>query len=176
MNQVTKCAPRYVVFIAAMLVTVLAGDSGRAAGAGTPADATLTVPHIGVNAVPVWVGQPYHVNGADPAFRYLIVQSYGVTRFARSAAFGQPGLTILFGQDDIYGSVFRYLRQTRVGSRVTARRHGHTYSYTVRSVVITTPRQAGHLLDQVYRRPTLALVSCTPYWVDTQRVVVLANG
>jgi len=31
------------------------------------------------------------------------------------------------------------------------------------------------LLNAVYRQPTLALVSCTPYWVDTHRVVVLAS-
>jgi sortase (surface protein transpeptidase) len=24
-------------------------------------------------------------------------------------------------------------------------------------------------------RPTLALISCTPYWVDSQRVVVIAQ-
>lgn len=159
-----------------MLLTTLVGNSGRAAGAAPPADATLTVPRIGVDAAPVWTGQPYRVTGADPAFRYLIVPYYGVTRFSHSAAFGRPGLTILFGQDDINGNVFRYLRQVRVGSRVTVQRHGRIYTYTVRSVVITSPRQAGRLLDQVYRRPTLALVSCTPYWVDTQRVVVLANG
>lgn len=144
--------------------------------AAPPADATLTIAPIGVDAVPVWTGRPYRLHDPDPAFRYAIAPGYGVTRFAGSAAFGRPGLTIVFGQDNIMGSVFRYLRNVRAGDRVTVRRARHIYSYTVRSITITTPLRAGQMLDRTYRRHTLALVSCTPYWVDTQRIVVIANG
>jgi len=39
---------------------------------------------------------------------------------------------------------------------------------------VVAPTDA-RLLNARYTRPTLALVSCTPYLKDTQRVVVLAT-
>lgn len=43
MNHVTTCLPRYALLAVTLLFTALAGDSGLAAGAGPPADATLRV-------------------------------------------------------------------------------------------------------------------------------------
>jgi len=53
--------------------------------------------------------------------------------------------------------------------------HGaHPYRYVVRSVSVVTPDDV-RLLNAAYTRPTLALISCTPYGVDTHRVVVIAQ-
>jgi len=50
----------------------------------------------------------------------------------------------------------------------------HTYRYVVHSVSVVTPDDV-RLLNAPYQKPTLALVGCTPYLVDTHRVVVIAQ-
>ncbi len=103
-----------------------------------------------------------------------IVPAYGVTRFADSAPLGQAGLSLMSGHDDIAGSIFRYLGALRTGDTVVVAHGARTYRYVVRSVSVVTPDDV-RLLNAAYTHPTLALISCTPYWVDTHRVVVIAQ-
>ncbi len=103
-----------------------------------------------------------------------IVPAYGVTRFADSAPLGQAGLSLMSGHDDIAGSIFRYLGALRTGDTVVVAHGARTYRYVVRSVSVVTPDDV-RLLNAAYTHPTLALISCTPYGVDTHRVVVIAQ-
>jgi len=127
---------------------------------------------LGIVSAPVWSRS--FVANPDGSLRYEIVSAYGVTRFADSAPLGQPGLSLMSGHDDIYGSIFRYLGNMRSGDTVVVTQGAHTYRYVVRSVSVVTPDDV-RLLNAAYTRPTLALISCTPYWVDTHRVVVIAD-
>jgi len=93
------------------------------------------------------------------------VPTYGVTRFGESAPFGQPGLSLLSGHDDIDGQIFRYLGLLRRGDVVDVAQGRRTYRYVVRSVNVMTPGDVG-MLNAPRTRPTLALVSCTcPGWL-----------
>jgi len=141
-------------------------------GALPAAEARLSVARLGIVDAPVWARD--FLSNADGSFNYDIVPAYGATRFADSAHFGQPGLTLLSGHDDIHGSIFRYLGTMRVGDTIAAARGGHVYRYVVRSVSVVTPDDVS-LLNAPRTRPTLALISCTPYWVDSHRVVVIAE-
>jgi len=78
------------------------------------------------------------------------------------------------GHDDIAGSIFRYLGALRPGDTVVVAHGARTDRYVVRSVSVVTPDDV-RLLNAAYTRPTLALISCTPYGVDTHRVVVIAQ-
>jgi LPXTG-site transpeptidase (sortase) family protein len=53
----------------------------------------------------------------------------------------------------------------------------HTYHYVVSSVQVMAPNDVSvvSVLNAPRVRPTLALISCTPYGVDTHRVAVIAQ-
>ena len=135
-------------------------------------DAYMNVPRLGVSYAPVWT-RGYTSDGYG-GFTYDIAPYYGVTRFLYSVPFGTPGTTMVYGHDDIYGSIFRYLGVMRLGDEIGVVVGHHRFIYVVRSNNIVRPDDV-RLVNEVHLRPTLVLISCTPYWVDTQRVVVVAE-
>jgi LPXTG-site transpeptidase (sortase) family protein len=135
-------------------------------------DAYISVPHLGIWSAPVWTRG--YVDDGYGGITYDIVPYYGVTRFAYSVPFGVPGTTMVYGHDDMYGSIFRYLALLRAGDVVQVAVGHHHFTYVVRSVSTVSPTDVG-MLTVPRARPTLALISCTPYWVDSQRVVVIAQ-
>jgi len=149
-----------------------AGPLATEHGAIPPVEARLSITRLGIHGAPVWARS--FVANPDGSLRYDIVPAYGVTRFADSAPLGQPGLSLMSGHDDIAGSIFRYLGGLRPGDTVVVAHGAHPYRYVVRSVSVVTPDDV-RLLNAAYTRPTLALISCTPYGVDTHRVVVIAQ-
>jgi sortase A len=148
-----------------------AGPLPRPSGNLPPVQARLSIDRLHISWAPIWSRD--FIATSDGALHYDIVPAYGVTRFSPSAPIGQPGLTVMSGHDDIYGSIFRYLGTMRRGDVVHIWQGQHAYSYRVTEVHVVTPSDV-RLLNMAYTRPTLALISCTPYWVDTQRVVVMA--
>jgi len=149
-----------------------AAPVARGHGAISPVEARLSITRLGIHGAPVWARS--FVANPDGSLRYDIVPAYGVTRFADSAPLGQPGLALMSGHDDIAGSIFRYLGRLHRGDTVVVAHGARIYRYVVRSVSVVTPDDV-RLLNAAYTRPTLALISCTPYWVDTHRVVVIAQ-
>ena len=92
-----------------------------------------------------------------------------------SARFGQAGLTLLSGHDDVAGSIFRDLGTPRRGDVIQVWDVRRSYRYTVSTVQIVTPDNVS-MLSAPRVRPTLALVSCYPFWTDTHRVVIAQMG
>jgi len=131
---------------------------------------TITALHIiGASIWPSGVG-----SGPSDTLRYSLVPAFGVTRFVLSSAPGQPGLMLLSGYDDVHGSIFRYLGTLRAGDVVAIHKGRRVYRYRVWRVATVAPNDV-RLLNALYNRPTLALVTSAPYLVDTRRVVVLAT-
>ena len=143
-------------------------------GALPPVEARFDIARLGISWVPVWA-RDFIPNGWN-SFTYDIVPAYGVTRFSPSAPFGQPGLSMISGHDDIYGSIFKDLGKLRLGDAIVVTQgvRAHVYHYIVTSVRVVTPDDVA-MLNAPYAQPTLALISCTPYRVDTHRVVVIAR-
>jgi len=135
-------------------------------------DAYISVPHLGIWSAPIWTRG--YIDDGYGGITYDVVPSYGVTRFAYSVPFGVPGTTMVYGHDDMYGSIFRYLALLRPGDVVQVATAHHRFTYVVRSVSTVSPTDVG-MLTVPRARPTLALISCTPFWVDSQRVVVIAQ-
>ncbi len=150
----------------------VAGPAQTGHGPLPAPEARLSVARLDIWSAPVWARG--FVANPDGALLYDIVPAYGVTRFADSAPLGQPGLSLMSGHDDIHGSIFRYLGTMRSGDVVVVTQGTHTDRYVVRSVSVVTPDDV-RLLNAPYQKPTLALVGCTPYMVDTHRVVVIAQ-
>ncbi len=138
----------------------------RAAPAGpTNIIALLTIPQLGIR------GAPVYDRGIDAKGSMLIANGYAVTHYADSAAIG-GGNAVLYGHDDIQGSIFARLKDLRPGDEIDVTVAGllHVYRVSARAIV---PPTAVQILD-----PTpdvrLTLFTCWPNWVDTQRVVITA--
>ena len=96
----------------------------------------------------------------------------GVGLNASSGIPGKPGNVILSGHNDIFGQVFRELDRLVPGDEILLLTEKNAYTYIVTGTQIVQPSQV-----EVMRQTedsTLTLISCYPYLVDTQRIVVSA--
>lgn len=96
----------------------------------------------------------------------------GVGLNAESGLPGKPGNVILSGHNDIFGQVFRELDRLKAGDEIMILTEKNAYTYLVTGTQIVQPSQV-----EVMRQTedsTLTLISCYPYLVDTQRIVVSA--
>jgi LPXTG-site transpeptidase (sortase) family protein len=141
--------------------------SQPAASSPSQAVAFLSIPRLGIKNAPIYD------RGVDAKGNMLIARGYSVTHFSYSSALGS-GNAVLYGHDDIEGSVFARLKDLKAGDAVHITAvDGTTVAYQVISRTIV-PATAVQILQ-----PTgdvrLTLFTCWPNWVDTQRVVVTAT-
>jgi sortase A len=85
---------------------------------------------------------------------------------------GARGNDAISAHDDIKGEIFKRLGELGPGNDILLYTKHSVYTYTVVSQQIVDPSDVGVLASTV--RPTLTLISCTPYWIDTQRVIIKA--
>jgi len=149
-----------------------AGPTATWHGATPAVEARMSIARLNISWASVWARD--FIANPDGSLRYDIVPFYGVTRFSASAGFGQPGLTLMSGHNDEYGQIFRNLGALQTGDVIQVWQGKHTYRYVVTSKQIATPDNVS-MVNQTRTRPTLALISCTPYMVDTHRVIVTAE-
>jgi sortase A len=95
----------------------------------------------------------------------------GVGQHIGSADPGIPGNLVLTAHNDIYGEIFRHLDQLEVGDEIVVHTLSRQYVYVVQSQRIVEPSDVSVLA--VTRKPTITLISCYPYLVDTQRIVII---
>ncbi|MBN2470811.1 MAG: class D sortase [Anaerolineae bacterium] len=86
---------------------------------------------------------------------------------------GQGGNMVLSAHNDIYSEIFRYLDQLQPGDEIIVHTLTQRYTYTVRESQVVSP-YAVHVMDPT-REPTATLISCYPYQVDNQRIVIFAD-
>jgi sortase A len=120
----------------------------------------LVVPSIGVDVQVVagddWEqlkkGAGHHIGSANP---------------------GERGNCFISGHNDIYGEIFRYLPEVKVGDEVIAYAGEQPYHYSVRATRIVEPDDVSVMYPT--SAPILTLMTCYPYMIDTQRFVVIAE-
>jgi sortase A len=97
----------------------------------------------------------------------------GVGQHIGSANPGQDGNVVLSAHNDIFGEIFRHLDQLQPGDEVTVytNRRAHTYVITGWEVVEPTAVE----VMAPTKDATLTLISCYPYLVDDERIVVKAT-
>ena len=86
---------------------------------------------------------------------------------------GQSGNVVLSAHNDIYGDLFRHLDDLEPGDQIIISTFSQRYTYTVREYQILRPSDVW-VMDPTHN-PTATLISCYPYQVDTQRIVVFAD-
>lgn len=90
-----------------------------------------------------------------------------------SANPGQNGNIILSAHNDVYGELFRYLDKLAPGDQVILYTQQRQYVYVVDRSSIVEPTAVEVMAST--GSPTVTLISCYPYLVDKQRIVVFAR-
>lgn len=80
---------------------------------------------------------------------------------------------VLAAHNDIYGEIFRYLDQLKPGMAIQIQTRSGVYNYRVREWKTVAPDNVAVMNSQ--GKPMVTLISCYPYRVDTQRIVVFAD-
>lgn len=127
--------------------------------------ATIAIPRLGVQA-------PVYERGLDGVGQPLIAPGYSVTHYTFSDPLGAPGNYVIYGHNDIEGSIFRALDTLRPGDRIYLYSGARRFIYRVTDSTVVSPG-ATYVMNST-ATATLTMISCTPYWVDTQRLIVKA--
>lgn len=130
--------------------------------------AHLSIPRLGLAGVPIFD------RGLDAHANMVIAPGFAVTHYQFSAPFG-AGNAVLYGHDDVDGSVFQHLSELRAGDEIDVVPVGSTTPlvYHVASSKVV-PASAVQILQP--GSASLTLFTCWPTWIDTQRYVVTAQS
>jgi LPXTG-site transpeptidase (sortase) family protein len=128
--------------------------------------AYLSIPRLGIKNAQIFD------RGVDGSGNMLIAKGYAVTHYANSSPIGS-GNAVLYGHDDIEGSIFARLQELAVGDELdVTTTGGETVVYHVTTRLIVAPTAVEIL------RPTndvrLTVFTCWPTWVDNKRIVLTA--
>jgi sortase A len=97
----------------------------------------------------------------------------GVAQHIGSADPGQSGNVVLSAHNDVYGELFRNLDKLKPGDQVFLYTQQHQYVYIVDRTEIVEPTAVEVMASTGV--PSVTLISCYPYIVDKQRIVVFAR-
>ncbi len=97
----------------------------------------------------------------------------GVAQHIGSVNPGEVGNIVLSAHNDIYGELFRYLDRLNPGDEIKIYTATSEYLYRVTGTRIVEPAEVS-VMDPT-QRPTVTLISCYPYLIDTQRIIVFGE-
>ena len=97
----------------------------------------------------------------------------GVGQHIGSSDPGQNGNVVLSAHNDVYGELFRYLDQLQPGDEIIVYTQQRQYVYVVDRTVLVEPTAVEVMAST--GSPTVTLISCYPYLVDSERIVVYAR-
>ena len=97
----------------------------------------------------------------------------GVGQHIGSANPGQRGNVVLSAHNDIFGELFRYLDRLQPGEQIILYSQQKQYIYVVTRTEIVEPTRVDVMAPTT--EPIVTLISCYPYLVDNQRIVVFAK-
>jgi sortase A len=97
----------------------------------------------------------------------------GVAQHIGSADPGQDGNVVMSAHNDVYGELFRYLDRLVPGDQIILYTQQRQYTYIVDRTSLVKPTAVEAMAST--GSPTATLISCYPYLVDSQRIVVFAR-
>jgi sortase A len=97
----------------------------------------------------------------------------GVGQHLGSVNPGQPGNLVLAAHNDVYGELFRFLDKLQPGDQVVVYTQQRQFTYVVTNTEIVEPAQVEVMAATT--DATVTLISCYPYLIDNQRIVVFAK-
>jgi sortase A len=119
----------------------------------------IQIPAIGVDA-PVVLGDSWEQ------------LKKGVGQHVGTPNPGETGNIVLSAHNDVFGEIFRYLDQLQPGDAVILYNNQRQFTYIVTGTQIVEPTRVEVMAPTP--NPVVTLISCYPYLVDNQRIVVSA--
>lgn len=153
-------APRTTPLAIRQSVVIIPGLDGK-----TPMG-RLTIPKLQLRGAPIFN------RGLDAGGNMEIAPGFAITHYADSTVPGSPGNSVLYGHDDMEGSIFRYLHNLQPGDLIYFDGEGRS-AFRVTGKTVVTPDRVDILNESPSAR--LTLFTCWPYLVDTHRLVVFAE-
>jgi sortase A len=96
----------------------------------------------------------------------------GVAQHIGSSDPGVSGNLVLSAHNDIFGELFRDLDRLQPGDEIVVSTATREYVYRVTGLRIVEPTEVSVM--EPTSNATITLISCYPYLIDTQRIVVFA--
>lgn len=139
--------------------------------AGSEQPLRIRIPTIGVDSPIIntaYTGVTWQT--ADWAVGYMV----GSAQPGRCTTWVQiyDCVTALAAHNDIKGEIFKRTKNLKNGDKVYVYTRHRVITYTVSARYTVSPTNSNVLFSS---RKSVALVTCTPYWIDTSRLVVMAN-
>lgn len=97
----------------------------------------------------------------------------GVGQYIGSSPPGRDGNLVLSAHNDVYGEIFRYLDRLVPGDQIIVYTQQRQFTYVVDRTVLVEPTAVEVMAPT--SSPTVTLISCYPYLVNDQRIVVFAR-
>lgn len=97
----------------------------------------------------------------------------GVGQHIATANPGKEGNVVLSAHNDIFGEIFRQLDQLEPGDEIVLFTNQRSYTYVIVDSKVVEPT-AVEVMNQT-KQPVVTLISCYPYLVDDQRIVITAQ-
>ncbi len=97
----------------------------------------------------------------------------GIGHHVGSANPGERGNLILSGHDDVYGEPFRDLEKLSIGKDVLVYAGNTTFRYIIQAKRVVAPADLTVLAPS--KNPIITLITCTPYRIDTSRLVLIGE-
>jgi sortase A len=97
----------------------------------------------------------------------------GVGQHIGTADPGSNGNMVLSAHNDIFGELFRDLDKLAPGDEIRVQTSMQEYIYRVTGMRIVSPTEVNVMATTA--KPTITLISCYPYLVDTERIVVFGE-
>lgn len=97
----------------------------------------------------------------------------GVGQHIGTADPGDDGNMVLSAHNDIFGEIFRDLDQLKPGDQIILHTNQRSYTYIISGYKIVEPTQTEVM--EATSQPKVTLISCYPYLVDDERIVVSAR-
>jgi sortase A len=85
---------------------------------------------------------------------------------------GQNGNIVLSAHNDVFGEIFRDLDKLSPGDEITLFTSQKSYRYVIKDIQYVGPLDVDVMANT--QEPVVTLISCYPYMVDNQRIVVKA--
>jgi len=86
---------------------------------------------------------------------------------------GDTDNVVLAAHNDIYSEIFRYLEDLEPGDELQIQTRSGFFTYVIRETLVVEPDEV-HVMNS-QGTPMVTLISCYPYRVNTQRIVVYAD-
>ncbi len=97
----------------------------------------------------------------------------GVGQHVGSANPGEKGNLVLSAHNDIFGEIFRHLDQLQPGDEIIIHTNRRVHTYVITGWDVVEPTAVEVMAPTA--TPTTTLISCYPYLVDSERIVVQAS-